>query len=368
MDLQKAFSDNINYSKEVGLVIKKQCNDYINICKNIENFNETNFALLSMSNLIDIRRELQKSIGTLDMAASTLHKILKDNQQRFNQILSVTNKEIYDEKPSKKNTWEINGEELVSPILKTPQRSKKGVIKPTPYPHIEKTDKLERKIENKKIENRKREEKYKPNVWKTFISSESKPRFPISNESNSRFGQVNDYNPDRFSTKKDISNGFITVERYKRKVIGVNMGFDIYINMPLYKNRESIPELNYGVIKYGIKELILFRLSKNKYVSCETGIIAPEDNNIRTILCNNQPCCNYGNKCRYYHSPLYYPDSDHIKMFFKTPLCPKAPDFGDGRLFHIQKQQRVFTEVNTLASYCASQLLLIRLLCQHHDE
>ena len=111
----------------------------------------------------------------------------------------------------------------------------------------------------------------------------------------------------------------------------------------------------------------MYRLSKSSFVSCEMGRISNEDENRRTILCNNVPYCKYGNTCNYYHSPLYYPNTNHVRFFFKTALCTKETTFGDGLLFEQQKKRLLFTDVNTLGSYCATQLLLIRLLCQHHE-
>ena len=113
--------------------------------------------------------------------------------------------------------------------------------------------------------------------------------------------------------------------------------------------------------------LILFIITSSYYVSCESGRISTEDKNIRTVLCNNQPFCKYGNTCNYYHSPFYYPDSTHVKYIFKTPLCPKEPGFGDGELFHSHKKHLKFEDVNTLASYCSMQLLLINILCKTVD-
>ena len=167
---------------------------------------------------------------------------------------------------------------------------------------------------------------------------------------------------------------------FEQKFITVNMGFDTMVQLQIYRNKEDIPELSFGIIKNtGLiidskmlyhtprKHIIVFRLSKTGYTSCEMGRISPEDRNIRTVLCNNISSCKYGDDCNYYHLPLYYPNTNHIKFFFKTPLCPKDPSFGHGPTFKSQKSNLSFVDVGTLASYCATQLILIRLLCLHRE-
>jgi len=213
---------------------------------------------------------------------------------------------------------------------------------------------------------------------------------------------IEDFKSTRDASRKRAfePTGFMTVGRNRKRFeqlqsITIDLGFNNSIKLPAYKCKEDIPELAYGVVKNDLPEistgdqahnsrrislsqrgirrapevppksyLILYRISKNSYVSCEMGRLSSEDDNIRTVLCNNSPYCKYENDCNYYHSPLYYPSSTHVKFFFKTPLCPKDPTFGDGILFEQQKTQLLFTDVNTLASDCATKLLQIRLLCQ----
>ncbi len=189
-----------------------------------------------------------------------------------------------------------------------------------------------------------------------------------------RFGTSNK-DPTRFSRSKKIqSNTLITINSSSTHLLKlINIGFDNYIELPVYNFKEDIPELTFGAIptqnkmKHNIYDyLILLRISKIDFVSCELGKLAPNNINGRTILCDNKPFCKYGNDCNYYHSPLNYPDTTHVKYFFKTSLCPKCSEFGDGELFHQQKNHLEFNDLTTLASYCGSQLLLIRILSQYN--
>jgi len=303
--------------------IVKQCSCLCNLiaqeCENAKDYNIKQFkdvknTITIINDVINIRRSLQTSVIKLDNINALLRKNLNDKELMYTKKLNME-EETY-------ITGVIKIEHEIS--------SKNSIPLSSPF------------LVN--ICSKSKDEEHKTDLEFIVVPKRS---------------------------KKSLHNG-------TKKLSTVDLGFENTICLQTYKNKEDIPELSYGIIQNGTlnadascdthyKYIVIFRISKKSYTSCEIGRVSPEDRNIRTVFCNSMPFCKRGNNCGYYHSPLYYPNTDHIKFFFKTPLCPKDPTFGDGPTFKKQKSTLTFMDVGTLASYCATQLLLIRLLCQYNS-
>lgn len=315
-----SFSDIIEQSDTFCENISKECDNAKD--KYIKKFQDVKTVIATVNDIIDIRRSLQRVIIKLDNVNAFLRNNLNEKELTYTKALDDQEEE-----------WNgTNGKKVK--VRSSKEIDLKQSTMSSPFlTNIQKINQ----------ESSPDDEQSKNNSGFTIVNSK---RRPVSKERNPTHVQS--------------------------KYIMVDLGFDHPIQLQIYEKKEDIPELTYGIVKNSSssvchKYIIIFKISKNSYTSCEMGSIAPEDNNIRTVICNSIPYCKYGNSCNYYHSPLYYPDTDHIRFFFKTPLCPKDPTFGDGSTFQHQKLALKFIDVSTLASYCATQLLLIRLLCKHND-
>ena len=340
------------------------CNKIINESNKYNNtyikkFQDIKNITIILDNIINIRRIWQKTILQLDNSIQTIQNNINNKEKLYNKELnkfdSINNK-INNYSISKRKCYEHETNIIYSPLLRN-NTIKDNTIK-----------------DNIKKDNTTKDNIKKDNIKKDNIKKDNIKKDNIKKDNTKKDNTKKD------DTKKDNITDFTVIKynnnnkNYKlSKPICIDMGFDNLIKLQLYEYKEDIPELSYGIIKNNIKlnnqikYIILYRISKKSFVSCNIGKISLENKNIRTVLCNNIPYCKYNNSCTYYHSPLYYPDTNHTRFFFKTPLCPKDPSFGDGLLFKQQKKILKFTDVNTLASDCAIKLLQIRLLCQEHS-
>ena len=313
--------------------------DIINTCEpyadtSIDKFHDIKNITPILSNIVAIRRIWQKTIFKLDTITENIQNEIDAKERVYNRTL---NKEEALRQGLSYDEEDDDAVEIFSPLLKAVDKKKPSSV----------------------------------GTWRDYSEK-------------SKLSQLSRFGPKSVKVSKDQHDksttpdrvGFTTVCRNRKRSeqsrYKIDLGYNQLIKLLVYKYKEDIPELSYGAVKNKFSMgstlstlyLILYRISKNSYVSCEMGRISSEDGNIRTILCNNIIPCKYENNCKYYHSPLYYPATTHVKFFFKTPLCPKDPTFGDGLLFEQQKRQLRFDDVNTLASDCATKLLQIRLLCQ----
>lgn len=140
---------------------------------------------------------------------------------------------------------------------------------------------------------------------------------------------------------------------------------DIAVESILYEKIDNVPILQYGAILQNHKVFLVFKFSKKDFVSIsECKIVDYNDyyDNQKTICCNNYQC-EFGNNCKYFHDPFVWKDSDHIQNFIKTYMVKKCPYFGDSTLIKEQIKTMEFSQLKTLARYCAIMIIYIHLCC-----
>lgn len=145
-----------------------------------------------------------------------------------------------------------------------------------------------------------------------------------------------DYNI--FINHKDLQYDTIILPKKQ----SVNLGFDNFYDLPVYKYLSSNIPLN--VIVY-IEELksVIIKIGNNKkykYINSSISRVSnnDENDNKRSIICNNnlvkynKKCIN-GKDCSYYHDPIIgFADIAHSeRQFSHNPLIYNCPNFKDGK-------------------------------------
>lgn len=147
-------------------------------------------------------------------------------------------------------------------------------------------------------------------------------------------------------------------EKQETSTIQISPG--VNIRMKKYENENQIPILSYGVINKYDKNIIVYRFGKNNFISCDKCEIT-ENDNIRSIHCNNYQNCKFGDKCKYFHDP-YYTRSSQIQKFPKNVIIKNLPYFGNNEDLSNHLKTVKFDNVKSFARYVAIMNLYISML------
>lgn len=145
----------------------------------------------------------------------------------------------------------------------------------------------------------------------------------------------------------------------------------VTVTLPYYPKLENMPLMTHGIMVRNRIPYVVFRYSKTKYVSCSGMSIAPvegQTENFRTLSCTNSSKCPWGDKCRYYHDPLLFPDSNHVQRTFKTQMVKNYPYFGQASLLEEQLKTLTFENLRALARYLSTMILVVGYVAQTNER
>ena len=141
--------------------------------------------------------------------------------------------------------------------------------------------------------------------------------------------------------------------------INVEIGYGIPIPAQLYRSVDQVPDMTYGAVNLGGQTMIIYKYTRDAYVSCTAFMISDFSNN-QTICCINGKNCAFGKTCRYYHDPAVWLDSKHTQRFQKTYMLKNCQFFGHSAYFADQVGKLTFNQLRTLGRYCSIMNLLIK--------
>lgn len=141
--------------------------------------------------------------------------------------------------------------------------------------------------------------------------------------------------------------------------LNVNIGHNLTVKMPLYKSLNDAPIFTWSAVNIFGAPKVVFKFDNNNYVSCTSVEIIDfgSVDNYHTVCCSNIQRCEFDRACRYFHDPVLWKNSTHVQKFTKTNLVKRNPYFGH----YADTETYTFDDLRTLARYCATQLLMIKI-------